>query len=504
MNLKSLFAGAFFALVLFGSPVISRAQDAVKEPVAVVKTDGKPIVITRTYKVGDVMKYKNVIKTQVMGADVTITGGSKITVKEVKADGNITLERIQQESTVEFNGNSMPQPAGKPLSTTVDKYGKLVSYTVSEEAQAVIAPEVQKLLASIGDVITTSKEVKATDSWETELDNPTVKGKTFKLKTTYLGTEKVQDIEYQKFEQSTEVVVDDAGAKMSMKLIAWLNPADGATFKIKATIKGLPTAMFGPLDWDQTLTLAKMDDKKAEAVSAVKSDGKPVSLVVPMKVGDEKRYKSVLKAITGMGDAIIKGTQIVTVKEISKDGNIKVETATENNTMEFGGQPQQDVPAEKPSSSTRDKYGKLVDFTVSESQSQYFAPEAQKLQASLMQVVLTGKEVTAGDSWETELENPMLKDKTFKVKTTYLGTEKVEDVEYWKLEQTAETVIDADGAKMTSKQTVWLNPMDGSLFKKKISMKNFPSTIAGSIEFDITVTAAKKEDKKAETKEKPL
>ena len=250
--------------------------------------------------------------------------------------------------------------------------------------------------------------------------------------------------------------------------------------------------------------ISRAQDAAKEAVSTVKTDGKPVSLVVAVKVGDEKRYKSVVKAITGMGDALLKGTQIVTVKEISKDGNIKVETATENNTMEFGGQPQQDVPAEKPSSTTRDKYGKLVDFTVSEGQSQYFAPEAQKLQASLMQVILTGKEVKAGDSWETELENPMLKDKTFKVKTTYLGTEKVEDVEYWKLEQTSETVIDADGAKMTSKVTAWLNSADGSSFKKKISMKNFPSTAVGSIEFDITISAIKKEDKKAEAKEKPL
>ena len=264
MNFKSLFAGAFFAIALFGNPVISRAQDAAKEPVAVVKTDGKPIVLARTYKVGDVKTYKSTIKTQVMGADVTVMGGSKITIKEVKADGNVTTEHVPLESTVEFNGSSMPQPAGKPITTTADKFGKMAGYVAQEEAQSLMAPEVQKLLASISDIITTSKEVKASDSWETELENPTLKGKTFKLKTTYLGTEKVQDVEYWKLEQTAEIVVDDAGAKMNTKFIEWLNPVDGSMFKVKATIKGLPTSMFGPIDLDQTLTLTKNEDKKEE------------------------------------------------------------------------------------------------------------------------------------------------------------------------------------------------------------------------------------------------
>ena len=140
-----------------------------------------------------------------------------------------------------------------------------MGYVASEEAQSLMAPEVQKLLASISDIITTSKEVRSGDSWETELDNPTLKDKTLKLKTTYLGTEKVLDIEYWKLEQTAEVVVDDAGAKMNVKFIEWLNPVDGSMFKAKATLKGLPTSMFGPIDLDQTLTLAKNEDKKVEA-----------------------------------------------------------------------------------------------------------------------------------------------------------------------------------------------------------------------------------------------
>ena len=35
------------------------------------------------------------------------------------------------------------------------------------------------------------KEVKSGDSWQTEFDNPAAKGKKVTVKTSYLGTEKV-------------------------------------------------------------------------------------------------------------------------------------------------------------------------------------------------------------------------------------------------------------------------------------------------------------------------
>ena len=258
MNIKSLLAGALFALTLFATPAVVRADD----PPVVAKADAKPVIIVRTYKDGETRRYSTQIKANVMGMEILITGGQKITVKELKKDGSVVLSTEAEEGKMEIGGNPPEtQPATKPATITRDKFGKLVEVVPSEDQQTVWSPEIQKLIYSIGDVILNGKEVKQGESWETELSNPALKDKTFKVKTTFVGTDKVEEVEYLKVEQNVSVEVDADGAKMTVKTVQWLNPKDGSVFKAVTNVKNLP-ASIGSIDFDQTIKLAKPEEKK--------------------------------------------------------------------------------------------------------------------------------------------------------------------------------------------------------------------------------------------------
>src|SRR5207248_1555 len=80
--------------------------------------------------------------------------------------------------------------------------------------------------------------------------------------------------------------------------------------------------------------------------------------------------------------------------------------------------------------------GKLVDFKMEEGG--ILAPEIARLLATLRTPILPEKEVKAGDTWQTEFDNPAVKGKKFTVKTTFVGTDKVEGMDVWKIQQSGE------------------------------------------------------------------
>src|SRR5204862_7601920 len=110
----------------------------------------------------------------------------------------------------------------------------------------------------------TDKEVKPGDSWDTEPDNQAAKSKKVKLKTTFVGTEKVDGKELLKLKQAGEPEVDDAGAKMSYETVYWLDPASGGIVKAESTVKDLPTLSVGVISMTVKMTAIKGEDKKAD------------------------------------------------------------------------------------------------------------------------------------------------------------------------------------------------------------------------------------------------
>jgi hypothetical protein len=213
-----------------------------------VQAQDKAVTLARTYKAGDVQRYKVTVNASVMGMDVIVTSTAKNTIKEIKPNGDIVIEAADEGTKVNFGGQEQEQPAGPPVIETRSKTGKLVELKTDPAAQALLAPEIQKMSAMVSDIILSEKAVKAGDVWETEFDNPAVKGKKLTVKTTFVGMDKVEGKDLWKIKQSLTAETGMESAKVAHDYTTWLDPANGRLVKLEGTVKDIPT-QFGPLSW---------------------------------------------------------------------------------------------------------------------------------------------------------------------------------------------------------------------------------------------------------------
>jgi len=211
--------------------------------------------------------------------------------------------------------------------------------------------------------------------------------------------------------------------------------------------------------------------------------GEKMVLARPFKAGVTTTYKATIKAnVQGM-DIVLEQSQKQTIKTVKDNGNYVVYSEDLGGTIKLNGTDQEQKPS-PPSTETRDKLGKLLDFVHEADPSAIFAPEIQKLMTTISELITTDKEVAEGDSWETMLDNPASKDNKAKVKTTYQGIDKVDGVDLWKFKQTAEAVVNADGSKMVNESTIWINPKDGMMEKIDGKVKDIPTQLGP---FDIAI-----------------
>lgn len=226
---------------------------------APVRADDKPVTLTRTYKKGDVARYKSESQITAGAGEAQLVAISKTTVKEIKDNGSVVSESAGESSKLTLNGAEMDIPPDGPMTTTRDKSGKLVEIKLDENATGARSPEIVRLMEAISTPFLQTKEVKAGDTWETETDNLAVKGKKVKVKTTFVGLDKVDGTDLWKVKQSSEPEVDAKGAKMTYEGTFWLNPANGQHVKAEVNIKDLPS-QYG----DLTMKI-KISRLKAEA-----------------------------------------------------------------------------------------------------------------------------------------------------------------------------------------------------------------------------------------------
>jgi hypothetical protein len=220
-----------------------------------------------------------------------------------------------------------------------------------------------------------------------------------------------------------------------------------------------------------------------------RADDKPLALAITAKKGDVIRQKITINAnVLGM-DLVIVQTTKTQLKDIDKKGNLVWEQTVESVTL--NDMAQTEIPPAQ--TQTRDKQNKLVEFKPLEAGGNPFSPEVQKLMAATSEIILTDKEVKPGESWTTEFENPIVKEKKVAVKTTFVGMDKVEGKEYWKVKQTATAETDAAGAKSIADMTAWLDPADGSMFKMEGSVKDIPIEQAGPISWTMKMEKLKAE-----------
>jgi hypothetical protein len=201
------------------------------------------------------------------------------------------------------------------------------------------------------------------------------------------------------------------------------------------------------LTWNRVLGGALLAFALIGGQVARADDEKTVTLLVKPKVGRVMRTKSVINtSVMGM-DLVVNQSQKDTIKEVKDNGDVVAEIADEGTTISIGGM-DQDQPAGPPFNYTRDKIGKIKEFKRAE-ENGFTSPEIAKLMATLSAFILTDKAVKTNDTWQTELDNPAVKEKKITVKDTYLGIDKVDGKEYWKVKQTAEAIVDADGNKVS-------------------------------------------------------
>ena len=255
LNSRGLALKIILPFVLLASPIISRADDP-KEDNSKVMPVAVPVKIARSYKLDELVHYDVTMKLNIAGAEILIVTGNKITAKETKKDGSVVVLEEPELMKITSGGVTQKAPGNKPWKEVRDNRGILKDYIVDDDPAAVTSPNGLRLVASMSDVLLPEKEVKSGESWETEIDNPTRTNKKYKIKSTLLGIEKIDGVDYLKIDQMAEAAFEIESSKMSYHLIAWVDPANGQMFKIHGVLKGLPTQS-GSIGWDMSMQRTK-------------------------------------------------------------------------------------------------------------------------------------------------------------------------------------------------------------------------------------------------------
>ncbi len=224
------------------------------------------VAMARTYKEGDTARYKVTLKISAEGNQmITVTQNTKYQVKTVNPDGGVVLLATDLGGTLDL-GAGQPQnlPPGSTMTVTMDKSGKLTDLKVDKPNDNFSSGTLQ-LIEIAHHIILSDKPVKEGDSWETQLDDPVVKGKQVTIKDTYLGTEKREGATLWKIKQTVEAQVNDTGDKMTSEMTSLLDPKTGGEVHEEGNVKNMPTVNYGLMSWKEELVLLKPDDDTKQA-----------------------------------------------------------------------------------------------------------------------------------------------------------------------------------------------------------------------------------------------
>lgn len=212
-----------------------------------------PVTISRTYKLGSTHRYQSTQKVTALGKDTVITRTFQETVKKVTPQGDVTLLHTEENGKISTAGAEDVLSAGPPLTIVRDRYGKLLEWKAPNQDEQVLSPDVQRLIAMVGDVLLTDKPVKPGDTWQTELQNPVDKQK-FVVKDTFVSKETVDGIDLWKIHQTMEATVDVTGHKLSQDETVWLSVDQGQITHIESTYAGIPS-QYGPLSFSSSMKM---------------------------------------------------------------------------------------------------------------------------------------------------------------------------------------------------------------------------------------------------------
>ncbi|MBM3495329.1 MAG: hypothetical protein FJX72_13565 [Armatimonadetes bacterium] len=233
----------------------------------------------------------------------------------------------------------------------------------------------------------------------------------------------------------------------------------------------------------------------APAQATQATDAPAVTLARVQKVGDVWRARVIGTANVSGAEVTLDRTIRQEVKEIKKTGEVVTITRDLGGKVNAGGQ-EMEVPESGPVTVTSDKLGRMVKYEKSSNDMSIMAPEVEQIMAVMQDYLLPEKPVKAGDTWENALPNPLDKDKKLQVKTTFVGMDKVEDAQVWKIKQVVTAVVDSEGGKMTAEIVFLAHPTNGATKVLEGTMKGMP-TQYGPIDLKLKVTQLKPEAEKA-------
>jgi hypothetical protein len=161
------------------------------------------------------------------------------------------------------DGNENDIPADPPVTVTLDKLNKILSFKPQTEGSGFFPTSSLHLLFAVDTIVLPDKAVKPGDTWTTEIDNPAVKGKKVAIRTTFVGVEQTGGVPTWKLKQTLEAATDESGGKMTAETTALLDPVSGQVIQLDQTVKGVPAQM-GPVDWQGTLHRVKPEPEKTD------------------------------------------------------------------------------------------------------------------------------------------------------------------------------------------------------------------------------------------------
>jgi len=227
-----------------------------------------------------------------------------------------------------------------------------------------------------------------------------------------------------------------------------------------------------------------------------KKDDAPAKLAISFKVGDSARVKTNTSISVGGMDIALEQTRKHTIKEIKDKGDVVLETKEEGGKVNVNGT-DQDIPGGGIVMVTLDKYNKILTYKP-DAENPYLSKSTLHLMALAERIIFPDKAVKAGDSWKTEIDNPAVKDKKVTIKTTFVGMEKAEGVDAWKVKQTLEAETEGNG-KMTAEVTFLLDASNGQLISGESELKGVPGQM-GPVDFKGKTMRLKAEEEKKEKK----
>lgn len=248
-GIHRLLAVAPACCLLAAGPVLAQQPSPTPPPTPASKPapDTTAYDIHRTYKAGEIDRYKLVNKMQINSpqtggnfSDVDMEMTFKEVTKSVKPDGAAVITNSFESASADMNGSPfdlMQFLSGATVTLTQDKYGK-VSSVKAEGFQGPMADaNIDQMFSQSTLGFYPDKPVKIGDSWKFE-SNRNLQGSTVKVAgaSTLVGIETVDGIKTYKIKSVMDNAGQDQAAKIHVESVGNVDAQTGKFVRLVAKV----------------------------------------------------------------------------------------------------------------------------------------------------------------------------------------------------------------------------------------------------------------------------